>query len=97
ERPEPAADQVRSCAVCGIPSRYPGISFDAAGVCDLCRFYQTHQKQIGRYFQTLDDLRRLFVAAASEKTGQHDCLLLYSGGKDSTYVLYRLVDLGLKV
>src|SRR5207244_2416602 len=30
-------------------------------------------------------------------SAQFDCLLLYSGGRDSTYVLYRLVDLGLRV
>ncbi|PYO86556.1 MAG: hypothetical protein DMD66_13270, partial [Gemmatimonadetes bacterium] len=28
--------------------------------------------------------------------GEYDCLVLLSGGKDSTYMLYQLCDLGLK-
>ena len=35
-------------------------------------------------------------AAKAESTGAHDCLMLYSGGKDSTYALSRIVEMGAR-
>ena len=35
--------------------------------------------------------------AGERKGGDYDCLLLYSGGKDSTYVVSKLLHMGLNV
>jgi hypothetical protein len=43
------------------------------------------------------DLKIIVERAKAERTGDYDCMMLYSGGKDSTYVLGQLVDMGLKV
>ena len=43
----------------------------------------------------MDELRQLF--ANSNPQGDYDCLALLSGGKDSTYALAQLVEMGLKV
>lgn len=93
----PAAAAERSCARCGISARYPGLSFDASGVCSLCAMYAQHGPEIHSYFGEVDEFVRLVRARARERGSDHDCLLLYSGGKDSSYVLYRLMDLGLRV
>jgi acyl carrier protein len=42
-------------------------------------------------------LEALFAKSAATKRSGYDCLMLYSGGKDSTYALCRLVDMGLSV
>lgn len=87
----------RHCSRCGMTSRYPDLSFDEAGVCSLCSMYVGHRDEIDAYWRGLDELAPALRRAAQEKSTDYDCLLLFSGGKDSTYVLYRLVELGLRV
>jgi hypothetical protein len=50
-----------------------------------------------QYFADEDALWRLLDTARARATGDHDVLLMYSGGKDSTYVLGRLVERGYRV
>ncbi|MFF8867315.1 condensation domain-containing protein [Streptomyces sp. NPDC015139] len=87
----------RACARCGISGRYPGITFDATGVCDLCTSYARHRAEIDAYFGDVDQFVALVRSRAEARGSAYDCLLLYSGGKDSSYVLYRLIELGLRV
>lgn len=86
-----------NCTTCGISGRYPGISFDAAGVCGLCLTYERDKERVHSYFGTRETLLERLRSATEERGASHDCLLLFSGGKDSTYVLYQLVSMGLRV
>lgn len=99
--PQPAAPsaaaQERACLRCGISGRYPGIACDASGVCGLCTMFEANGRDIMSYFGDVDAFVRLVRARAEERGSDYDCLLLYSGGKDSSYVLYRLIELGLRV
>ncbi|MFE2344715.1 condensation domain-containing protein [Streptomyces sp. NPDC059431] len=92
-----AVADTQACDRCGISGRYPGITFDASGVCDLCAMYEAKGQDILSYFGDVDAFVRLVRARAEERGSDYDCLLLYSGGKDSSYVLYRLIELGLRV
>lgn len=92
-----ASESVRHCVRCGLPSNFPRVAFDADGVCDLCRAYDAIAPHALAYFRTMDDLRALFEASARAHPSRYDCLMLYSGGKDSTYALCRLVEMGLSV
>jgi len=85
------------CEWCLLSSGYPGIKFDRLGVCNVCREYDAHKRHINRYFRPFEEFERLLDQAKNKNPSEYDCLLLYSGGKDSSYVLYRLVELGLKV
>lgn len=100
-RRRPAADAAgaaaRHCVRCGLPSNFPRVAFDADGVCGLCRSYEAIEEHARAYFGTMDDLRAIFEASARARPSRYDCLMLYSGGKDSTYALCRLVELGLSV
>ncbi|AXB47406.1 condensation domain-containing protein [Amycolatopsis albispora] len=87
----------RNCVRCGITGKYPGLTFDDAGVCSLCVLYEENREQIDAYWGDLSELAPKLRAKAEAAGSEYDCLLLFSGGKDSTYVLYRLVDLGLRV
>ncbi len=84
---------VHHCNACGMPSNYPGIGFDGAGICTLCRDFAAYRDRAEGYFRTLDDLR----ADMKQGGGEYDCLVLYSGGKDSTYMLCRLVEMGYRI
>ena len=92
-----AGDAVRHCVRCGLPSNFPRVAFDADGVCDVCRAYDAIEPHARAYFRTMDDLRALFASSARAHPSRYDCLMLYSGGKDSTYALCRLVEMGLSV
>ncbi|MCK7494593.1 MAG: hypothetical protein MZW92_28060 [Comamonadaceae bacterium] len=93
---DPAAgDAVRHCVRCGLPSNFPRVAFDADGVCGLCRSYEAIEDHARVYWRTMDDLRALFEESRRAHPSGYDCLMLYSGGKDSTYALCRLVELGL--
>jgi glucosamine--fructose-6-phosphate aminotransferase (isomerizing) len=80
---------LRRCACCVLPETFPGISFDAAGVCSLCRSQKPKPAQ-GR-----DALLKL-VEPFRRRTGKADCIVAVSGGRDSSYGLHYLkTELGL--
>ncbi|WP_037731994.1 condensation domain-containing protein [Streptomyces megasporus] len=85
------------CVRCGMDTAYPGTVLDEHGVCDLCLMHQTHEKEILSYFGEVDEFVRLVRERSRAAGSEYDCLLLFSGGKDSTYVLHQLVRLGLRV
>src|SRR5262245_14847727 len=85
------------CVACGIALRVPGVSLDEAQVCSLCRRYERNRERINAYFSDSAALSRLLRRDGRSRGGGFDCMLLYSGGKDSTYALYKLVELGLSV
>ena len=86
-----AEDIRRWCVRCGLPDNYPDAEFDSAGVCKTCREFSELKDRFNSYFRNPDDLRKIADHAKQTKTGKYDCVVLYSGGKDSTYMLYQLV------
>ena len=89
-------NEVVNCNECGLPSNYPDIDFDVRGVCNLCNTFKDYKSQVNQYFKTEDELRELLISKRGISP-LYDCLSLLSGGKDSTYILAKLVDMGLKV
>ncbi len=87
---------VPRCRKCLLPEHFPASNFDDTGVCGVCREYEEYQDEVARYFQDIDAFDRI-LKNTRRSENEYDCLLLFSGGKDSTYVLYRLIDMGLKV
>jgi len=92
---EKASDELRYCARCGLASNMPGTTYDADGVCNICRAYDSYVEQAQAYFKTKDEFNALIAEMKSARSGDYDCLVLYSGGKDSTYMLYKLHELGV--
>ena len=95
-RPAPSGKS-RHCARCGLPSNYPGTRFDNHGVCNICTAFDSYRSRAERYFKKMDDLRAVLEEPKRSGCGKYDCLSLLSGGKDSTYALCQLVDMGFRV
>jgi amino acid adenylation domain-containing protein/non-ribosomal peptide synthase protein (TIGR01720 family) len=94
----PPGDQMTIyCVECGLPSNYPKTVFDSGGVCNMCRDYRKYKDLADAYFKTSGEFKGIFERYQTEKKGEYDCILLFSGGKDSSYVLYNLIGMGLKV
>ncbi|MDJ0905141.1 MAG: amino acid adenylation domain-containing protein [Woeseiaceae bacterium] len=91
----PAA--VVHCSECGIGNDTPGIKLDQAARCNLCRDFDKYAGRVDAYFREREQLREVIAEAAKRKTGEYDCMALLSGGKDSSYALYQLVNMGFKV
>jgi N-acetyl sugar amidotransferase len=79
---------MQRCTPCGLPETHETISFDAQGVCNICRGQEYKQGKIDWTVRSreLDQL-------IEEHRGKHDydCIVPFSGGKDSTWALYYLV------
>ena len=79
----------RRCSRCILPATYPFIEFDADGVCNVCHEHVT-QQFLGReaLLRELDRHRRT--------DGNPDCIVAFSGGRDSSYGLHLLkAELGM--
>jgi glutamine---fructose-6-phosphate transaminase (isomerizing) len=74
--------QLRRCTKCLLPETFPFINFDEQGVCNICQNYVKKNQP-----KSLDELKEL-VEPYRRKDGQPDCLVPFSGGRDSTYVLH---------
>ena len=97
-RPIVQAADLEYCQLCGLPANYPGADFDPAGICRICHAYEAIKDEAEAYFSDPQTLRAIFEAsAARHEAAPYDCLMLLSGGKDSSYALGQLVDMGLKV
>ncbi len=92
----PKADVV--CTRCIYDSNISGISFDQEGVCNYCRTVEDLIKQYGT--GTAEGQRKLdeIVAAikAAGRGKKYDCVVGVSGGTDSSYLLVKSVEWGLR-
>jgi len=87
----------RVCARCVYDETVPGISFDSEGICNYCR---THDELDLQYPTGEAGARELEAIAARIKAAgrgkKYDCVVGVSGGCDSSYLLYKMVELGLR-
>lgn len=82
------------CSKCLLPETHETIVFDEMGVCNVCRGIEVKQTKIDWTAK-----RREFEELLDQYRDQHDydCIVPFSGGKDSTFTLYTLVkDFGVK-
>lgn len=82
-------NELRRCSRCMIPETHETIMFDEHGVCNICRQHEFKKDEIDW------TARRLEFAELIERyrgKSQWDCIVPFSGGKDSTYTLYHLVS-----
>lgn len=86
--------ELRRCAKCGLPETYETIEFNDLNICNICI-----QNEFKR--DSIDwDSRKEELSALLENykgSGDYDCIVPFSGGKDSTFTLWYIVKkLGLK-
>lgn len=85
---------MKRCTHCGLPETHETIAFDDQGVCNICR-QQEYKKD--RIDWTAN--KKALDALIEEHRGKYDydCIIPFSGGKDSTWTLHYLVkEYGIK-
>ena len=73
---------LKRCTKCLLPETFPFIEFDDKGVCNICNNYVKKNKS-----KPIEELKEL-VEPYRSKNRQPDCLIPFSGGRDSTYTLH---------
>lgn len=77
---------IEHCSKCLLPSNYLNIKFDDEGVCNYCKGYKPIS-YLGK-----EALLKAFEKPLSlNKSKKYDCVIGFSGGKDSTFMLWYTV------
>jgi hypothetical protein len=85
-----AVNKLKRCTKCLLPETFPFIEYDTKGVCNYCNKYVV--KNQGAKEQEFKDLMKQY----QNKTGKPDCIIPFSGGRDSSYGMHYIVkELGL--
>lgn len=79
--------ELQTCTRCLIPQTQETISFDSEGVCNICHGIETkHAVDWPWRYEVLQAL-----ADEIRGSGAYDCIVPFSGGKDSTFTLWYIV------
>jgi N-acetyl sugar amidotransferase len=81
------------CTRCVMPDTKPDLRLDDHGICNACRSYENRkevdwEKRHAELLQVLDRYRKI-------DGSNWDCIVPVSGGKDSTFQVLRMLQLGL--
>ena len=85
---------MKKCIKCGLPETYETIEFDESGLCNICIGHQFKNQKID-----WKKRKKQFDKIIEENRGkyEYDCIVPFSGGKDSTFTLYYLIkEYGIK-
>ncbi|MFW0053829.1 MAG: hypothetical protein AB8W32_10225 [Arsenophonus endosymbiont of Dermacentor nuttalli] len=82
--------KLKRCTKCILPETMPFISYDDKGVCNYCNNYKSRNNPKPK--------EELFKLVQSYRKQDHlDCIVPFSGGRDSCYGLHLIVkELGMK-
>jgi len=79
---------MRKCKRCLLPETYETIEFDDEGICNICRSYEYKDNKID-WGERKELLNQLIEKHRGKSA--YDCIVPFSGGKDSTFQLYYLI------
>lgn len=75
-------NNLKRCSKCLLPETFPFIEFDDKGVCNYCNNYVIKNQP-----KPIEELIEL-IEPYKSKNGSPDCIVPFSGGRDSTYTLH---------
>src|SRR3989338_6375794 len=81
-------EKIKTCSKCLLPETQETITFDDAGVCNVCRQHDYKKEKID-WTQRKKELNSLVEEHRGK--GSYDCLIPFSGGKGSTFTLLYLM------
>lgn len=87
--------ELERCTKCTLPITWETIYYDKNGECNICKNWNKKQKEID--WQAREKQLIEIFKEAKAKNLDYDCIVPYSGGKDSTFTLWAIViKYGLK-
>jgi len=90
-------NDLQRCTKCTLPITWETLNFDQDGVCNICRNWEAKTESVDWKEREKILLKILADVKDRNKDSEYDCIVPFSGGKDSTYTLYAVVrKYGLK-
>jgi len=83
---------MKICTTCVMPSTKPDLHFDENGVCDACNSQIDKNQSIDWKSRENDFLK---LVSEYKTHPDYDCVIGVSGGKDSTFQVIKVLELGL--
>lgn len=84
---------LRYCIRCVMPDSKPDLLLDDEGVCNACRSYENRKET--DWTKRRAELDEVVSRYKSKDGRKWDCIVPVSGGKDSTFQVVRMLQLGL--
>jgi hypothetical protein len=81
---------VPDCKICSLSGAHPGVKLDEDQICNLCKLQVADE--LLHNVSYASRVYEEFKNSAPNPHGPYDCLLMFSGGKDSTYLLDKFVN-----
>ena len=81
------------CKNCIMPETKPDLLIDEDGVCNACRSYKKRSNI--NWESRKEELMEVLDKYKSKDGTNYDCIVPVSGGKDSTYQVVRMLELGI--
>lgn len=84
--------EYRQCTRCIADNTIPAITFNSEGICSLCTFHDKLCQIYPEDKKAVENLKERISKIKKEGKGKkYDCIVGFSGGRDSTYLLYLAV------
>jgi N-acetyl sugar amidotransferase len=77
------------CSRCALPITWETLSFGEDGVCNVCKNWETKKSSID--WNQREAMLVSLLDTVKAKKAEYDCIVPFSGGKDSTFTLLTLV------
>lgn len=84
---------IKYCKKCVMPNTKPNLRFDEEGVCNACRNFE-NRKEIN-WEERKKSLEKILNRCRSKDGSNWDCIIPVSGGKDSTFQVIKMLELGM--
>ena len=76
------------CKNCHTPNSRPWLTFDDRGICTACIFHQNKAPKIN--WAAREEEFKIICKEIKSKKNNYDCVVPFSGGKDSASIAYKL-------
>lgn len=84
---------IHYCKKCVMPDTKPHLLFDEEGVCNACRNYENRTEV--NWNERKTELMTILEKYRSKDGSNWDCIIPVSGGKDSTFQVIKMLELGM--
>jgi N-acetyl sugar amidotransferase len=88
---------IKICKRCIYDEDVPGISFDSEGICNYCRQIEIMEQEYPMDENGHEKLHKIIEKVKKEgKKRKYDCMVGVSGGCDSSFMVYKMKEYGLR-
>ncbi|MBU1013785.1 MAG: N-acetyl sugar amidotransferase [Bacteroidetes bacterium] len=89
--------EMHYCSKCTYPQVSVNLILDDEGVCSACRMQEDFDELTAEFWKIKENkFNELVEWAKKTATGNYDCIIPVSGGKDSYYQVHKAIEHGMK-